>query len=207
MTGILSCLWHIEPLCPPEPWHPCAHCGTPRAFRPTGKVRLNANGRRLDAWLIYNCTRCAATWNLPLVDRVPVAAIAPADLQAMTHSDPYWVRRHLFDLASLKRHATRIDQPSGVRARCTPALPLDWSDLSVTLCVPHPVGDRLDRCLSGFLGLSRSGVATLCRTGGLSLLSGALNRPIRHGTSLHLKADALITDQRNSLATALSLET
>ena len=36
----------------------CGGCGKKMVFECAGKFRVNANGRRLDVWLIYRCQRC-----------------------------------------------------------------------------------------------------------------------------------------------------
>ena len=67
---------------------PASTCGDSRRFRSSGKVRLNANGRKLDAWLIYKCESCDRTWNLPLLERAVVGGLDPAtgDLFLLNHS-------------------------------------------------------------------------------------------------------------------------
>ena len=48
----------------------CGGCGKKMVFECAGKFRVNANGRRLDVWLIYRCQRCGHTWNIPLYERI-----------------------------------------------------------------------------------------------------------------------------------------
>ena len=36
----------------------------------TGRFRVNANGRRIDVWLIYQCEKCKHTLNLSIYERV-----------------------------------------------------------------------------------------------------------------------------------------
>lgn len=50
--------------------HPCGGCKKKQIFVNTGRFRVNANGRRLDIWLIYRCQKCRHTLNIPIYERV-----------------------------------------------------------------------------------------------------------------------------------------
>lgn len=132
--------------------------GQPHLFRSSGKIRLNANGRRLDAWLIYKCGSCEKTWNLPLVERVAVTSIAERDLRAMHGSDPAWVREREFDLATLGRYCDQIDIPPDLTV--TKIVEGDlagaWSVIELVIDAQRPTGQRLDRLLARELKLTRS---------------------------------------------------
>ncbi|MFC0803867.1 DUF1062 domain-containing protein [Ensifer sp. P24N7] len=80
MCNTLQVRWTIIPLIPPQPWVACSGCGGVRAFESSNKIRLNANGRKLDAWLIYKCSTCDRTWNRPIFERRNVRDIRPAVL-------------------------------------------------------------------------------------------------------------------------------
>ncbi len=45
-------------------YHRCGGCGKKQEFINSGKFRVNANGNRVDIWLIYRCKKCKHTWNL-----------------------------------------------------------------------------------------------------------------------------------------------
>jgi hypothetical protein len=171
MTGVFSVHWTVEPTSPPQPWKHCSSCGDIRPFRSSGKIRLNANGRKLDAWLIYKCAACARTWNRPIAERAAVAAIAAADLQAMQRSEPAWVRVQEFDLAALKRYCDRIELPPEVSVAKTAvgSMPGAWSTIVLTIDAPRPTGQRLDRLLASELQLSRSALQSMHRAGALQL--------------------------------------
>lgn len=55
--------------------HTCAGCGKKQSFVNTGRFRLNANGNNLDIWLIYRCSKCSHTLNVPIFERVDRAKI------------------------------------------------------------------------------------------------------------------------------------
>lgn len=190
MCNLLKVRWTIAPQIPPEPRLVCAGCGTARPFRCSGKARLNANGRRLDAWLIYKCPVCDKTWNRPLFERRPVQDIPPDILAALQTNDPIWIRRQAFDLAALRSHAFHIEECAEIDiAKRVIERPNDWSILHVELVADLPVGIRLDRLLARELGLSRARLQSLHRRERLRLAPGhsdALRKRVAGVTSITL---------------------
>lgn len=59
--------------------HKCGGCGKKMIFISTRKFRVNANGGKLDIWLIYQCKKCKHTLNIPIYERTAVNKI-PIDL-------------------------------------------------------------------------------------------------------------------------------
>lgn len=49
MVTLTGALWRLSPAQTPTLERRCSRCAGPVAFEPTGKFRLNANKRRLDA--------------------------------------------------------------------------------------------------------------------------------------------------------------
>lgn len=49
--------------------HNCGGCGSKRSFVSTKRFRVNANGSRLDVWLIYQCEQCKHTLNVAIYER------------------------------------------------------------------------------------------------------------------------------------------
>ena len=75
----------------------CPGCGCERPFVSSGKFRMNANGRRLDVWLIYKCPACGTTWNMEVVARTPVSELSPGRLRAYESNDPAAARAYACD--------------------------------------------------------------------------------------------------------------
>lgn len=190
MCTILHLEWTIIPKLPPRPILACSGCGTPKPFRSSGRIRLNANGKRLDAWLIYKCTTCDATWNRPIFERQGVRSLDPALLDAMQTSAPDFVARLEFDAETLRAKAGRIEESEefAVRKRtlCDIA---DWRRIGIALALPFPAGLRLDRLLAAELGLSRSRLQKLFEAGEITVepeRKDMLKRGIRDGTTIML---------------------
>ncbi|MDQ0133251.1 hypothetical protein J2T08_001152 [Neorhizobium galegae] len=190
MCDILHLEWTATPKTPPRPILACSGCGVSRPFRSSGRIRLNANGKRLDAWLIYKCFYCDGTWNRPIFERQNVRAIDPAVLEAMQASTPDFVSRIEFDAQALKARASRIEESDGIDMRRTILrCDADWRRIAITLAQPYPTGLRLDRLLAAELPLSRSRLQVLFETGEIRVAperKDALKRGIRHGTLITL---------------------
>lgn len=191
MCTILRVQWTIIPQIAPQPWIVCSGCGGLKPFQSSGKIRLNANGKKLDAWLIYKCLACDKSWNRPILERQNVRDINPATLQALHANDPAWIRTQAFDIAALRRKSQRVDESSDIDVQ-KKALSREgdaWMALEIALIVPLPTGMRLDRLLAAELSLSRSRLevfqdAEKLRTDPVH--KDMLRRRIKHGLRITL---------------------
>jgi len=196
MCDAIQVRWTITAKTAPQPWIACSGCAGPRAFRPSGKIRLNANGRRLDAWLIYKCSDCDRTWNRPLFERQAVRKIDPAILEALQSNDPKWIRREAFNLEALKRQSPRIDEfPEVEIAKEVVRDPNAWTRIAIELVVPLPTSTRLDRLLAPELAVSRARLLALQDRGVLRIdpdRTDVLRKRVKTGmiVMLHLTAEA-----------------
>ena len=190
MCNSLQVRWTLIPKIAPQPWIACSGCGGLRAFQSSDKVRLNANGRKLDAWLIYKCTGCDKTWNRTIFERKNVRDIDSATLEALQSNDPDWIRAETFNLEALRRKSQRISEFAELEIRKellreTP----DWKHLEIELSISFPTSARLDRLLASELLVSRSQLSALHEAGLLKTnpdRSDILRRQIRNGIRLTL---------------------
>lgn len=166
MCKTLRVRWTIIPTTAPQPWIACGGCGGLRAFQSSDKIRLNANGRKLDAWLIYKCLICQRTWNRPILERQNIRTIDPAILDALQSNDPDWIRAETFNLEALRRKSQRVDEFADfeITKEIQQDVP-EWTRLEIELTVPFPISIRLDRLLASELKLSRSRLQSLHESG------------------------------------------
>ncbi len=208
MFDALTVRWTIVPQNSPEPWLPCSGCGSVRAFRSSDKIRLNANGRKLDAWLIYKCVACDKTWNRPIFERRNARSIDSDVIRAMEANDPDWVPGLAFDRDALRRHTQRIEGSAEFRVRKNLVRePSDWTRLDIGLAVPLPTDLRLDRLLASELPLARSSLGRMIESGSLRVLSAqgdALRRRIRDGTRVVI--DLTVERDRDSVWRRAAME-
>ncbi|TGP22160.1 MULTISPECIES: DUF1062 domain-containing protein [unclassified Mesorhizobium] len=191
MSGLLRIRWAVVPEIAPRPLINCNRCGGVIPYRCGGKFRVNANGKRIDAWLIYRCTGCDNSWNFSILERRNRRDIAPALLMALESNDPTLVRCHAFDAAALRKQIGRIEEFSDVtvqrqlldgRPECASALMLE-----LRLDAATPL--RLDRLLAGELGISRSRLQAWQERQSLAIEpDGAkvLRRPARDGMAIRI---------------------
>lgn len=190
MADVLCVLWTIVPRFAPEPWLACSRCSTIKAFRSSHMIRVNANGKRLDAWLIYKCVGCDGTWNRPILNRRRVGDVDPDFLAALQANDPVLARRLAFDVEDLRRKQKRIEEFADVLVRkeaisegITPR------QLEIHLAVAEPTALRIDRLLATELGLARRRILALTEQGRLDVSPDgprALRRPARDRVRLAL---------------------
>lgn len=180
MSDVLRVRWTVVPRSAPQPWLNCNRCRGIRRFRSSGKIRVNANGKRLDAWLIYKCTSCDSTWNHPILERRHVQTIDPLFLMSLRANDPDLVHRLAFDTESLRRKARLVEELDDVVVRkemlsesMTPARRLE-----ILCAVPQTTRLRVDRLLATALQLSRSRIRNLQDKGDLAV-SPAGSRMLR----------------------------
>lgn len=185
MSRITRVLWTITPLEAPQPWRSCSRCGAARPFRCSGKFRLNANGKRLDAWLVYKCVDCDTTWNRTIFERR--ADMSPAMLTALQENNAALVAQFAFDIAGLRREAHHVETFGDVAVHKTVLSEevASVSSVEITLAVSVATAVRLDRLLSSELGLSRSRIAAMAEAGQLTA-SAALGKAVRNGTIIRI---------------------
>lgn len=62
--------YRIIPNTPYQVIRYCSGCNCKAVYISTGEFRVNANGNKIDVWLIYQCEKCKHTYNLSIYERV-----------------------------------------------------------------------------------------------------------------------------------------
>ena len=190
MHNILQVRWSITPKIAPRPWVTCSGCGCLRAFASSGRVRLNANGRKLDAWLIYKCTGCNRSWNRRIFERRNVHDVDGVTLEALQSNDPDRIRAEAFNLEALRGRSQRIDEFAEFEVRKELlGEAAGWKHLQIEFSISFPARARLDRLLASELRVSRSRLNALHAAGLLKAnpdRPDALRRRIRNGARISL---------------------
>lgn len=139
----------------------CPGCGSKSRYVSTGKFRINANGSRLDVWLIYQCERCRHTWNAAVYERV--RTLDADEYRRFAANDAglalrYGTQRTLF----AKNHA-QIAEDIAYEIRENPqTAPQEkvW-----ILRDPYRLKIRSERILAELLQISRSQVQKMIKEG------------------------------------------
>jgi len=185
MSDRLCVLWTITSAAPPEPLHPCPRCNRVTPHAPRGRFRVNANGKRLDAWLLLDCTVCGTPWQRPVLRRSVVAALDPALLAGLRGQDPALAARLAEGLpaAAAPHIAKRVLRAAG-------GVPCE---LHIRCSLPAPLPLRLDRLLACVLPLPRARLPALAASGALTVSPAraqALRRPVLDRMELCLRLPA-----------------
>jgi len=167
-----TALWVVRERGLPALVKACASYPSAR-HHPTGKFRVNANGKLLDVWLLIGCERCGRTSKIPVHERVCVRALGRERLLMFQDNDPALVRNLAMDPALASRGAGQLDWsgtwelktglPSGELQHEDPA-PFD---VTIRFELPAPI--RVEKLLTTGFGLSRSAVRSLVGSGRIRL--------------------------------------
>lgn len=196
MTSVLRVTWTVVTSRAPQILRYCGRCKRQAPFACSDKFRVNAQKKRIDAWLIYRCTVCGRRWKCPIIERCPRAMIEPADLAGMMANRASLVRRYARDRRFLQAHGAPLaarDETTLERVSVGPRPPAP-GEVVITIAAPDTSEIRLDRLIAKGLGLSRKDVCRLSDSGALALCSevrDALKRSVRDQQVVRFRLAAL----------------
>ncbi|MEU9336428.1 DUF1062 domain-containing protein [Streptomyces sp. NPDC048290] len=104
----MSKLWVVVPTCLPIVLRRCHRCVSGR-FRASGRFRVNANHKLLDAWLLALCTECGDTTKLTVLERTSVRSVQPELLNLLHGNDPGLAAELLQDPVVRRRNRIALD--------------------------------------------------------------------------------------------------
>jgi hypothetical protein len=156
--------WAVVPTCLPQVRRRCHVCAADR-FRASGKFRVNANHKVLDAWLLVLCTGCGDTAKLTIFERTHVRAVRPALLDRLHANDPSLVAELLQDTVLQRRNHVSPDWEGAWRLDTggSDHLGQEVVDVSVRFLARIPV--RPVRLIADACGLTRGEVERLITEG------------------------------------------
>ena len=158
---------------------PCADCSGSR-HHPSGKFRVNANGKLLDVWLLLCCSTCGRTSKVPVHERVHVQALDPAHRLAFEANDPAMVRALTMSASLATKTGYQLDWTDTWRLDTdTPFYsPREPESFRVLVGFELPVPIRVERLLMLGLNVSRGEVRRMVARGRIRL-------PIEPGAKAH----------------------
>ena len=170
-------VWRIVPETTPRLGRHCASCGTARPFASSDRFRVNANGRRVDVWLIYRCTICERTWNRTVFERVAVSELEMC-LRGLSTNDRELAWRCAFRIDDLATVGARVhgDVPFRVEGGEVDI----GTPMRIRFAVKYPCAPRLDRVLAHTMCLPRSAIHALHSRGRIEVTRPALRKPVRN---------------------------
>ncbi|MET8119808.1 DUF1062 domain-containing protein [Micromonospora sp. NPDC005189] len=159
-------IWAVVPTCLPLLRRRCHACASER-FRASGKFRVNANHKLIDAWLLALCIACGETAKITVLERMTVRSIRPELLDRLHDNDPGLTAELLQDPVVQHRNHIALDWRNAWRLDTggTDHLHREMIDVSVRFAARIPV--RPVRLIAEGCGLSRAEVDRLIAEGKL----------------------------------------
>lgn len=158
--------WAVVPTCLPLVLRRCHACASER-FRASGRFRVNAHHKLIDAWLLALCTACGETAKLTVLERMNVRSLRPELLDRLHDNDPGLTAELLQDPVVLRRNRIALGWEGAWRLETggTDHLHREVIDVSVRFAARIPL--RPVRLIAEGCGLSRAGVERLVAEGRL----------------------------------------
>ena len=163
-------LWTVRESGMPTIVRPCTDCSGTR-HRPSGRFRMNANGKQLDVWLLLLCAACGRTSKVPVHERVHVQSLDHARLLAYEANDLATVRELTMSASLATKTGYRLDWTGTWSLETDAPLysPDDPAPLRVLISFELPAPIRVERLLMPGLGLSRTVVRRMVADGRIRL--------------------------------------
>lgn len=140
----------------------CSGCSRKTHFRNTKKFRVNANGNRVDVWLIYQCEHCKHTLNLAVYERQKVSSVPKAEYESFLSNDAQLAQQYGKTLSLFQKNKAVVDfeQMNYSYAKLNEATQDSGSDKSMELTIHNPCGLKIrpEKQIADVLALSRSQV-------------------------------------------------
>ncbi len=150
-------LWVVRELGLPAIVKPCTSCRSTR-HHPTGKFRVNANGKLLDVWLLVCCELCGGTSKIPVHERIHVRALENSRLMKYQNNDFGAVRELAMSASLAGRSKYRLDWSGTWRLETDAPFSALEELVPITVLVhfelPAPI--RVEQLLMLGFGLSRA---------------------------------------------------
>ncbi|MGW0777867.1 DUF1062 domain-containing protein [Streptomyces sp. NPDC002835] len=158
--------WVVVPTCLPLVRRRCHTCASER-FRASGKFRVNAHHKLIDAWLLALCTACGEAAKLTVLERTNVRSVRPELLDRLHGNDLGLTAELLQDPVVRRRNRIALDWGNGWRLDTggPDHLEREVIDVSVRFAARIPV--RPVRLISEGCGLSRAEAERLISEGKL----------------------------------------
>ncbi len=152
----------------------CPKCGKKTYFKNTKKFRINANGNKLDIWLIYQCEECKHTLNLAIYERQKVSSITKEEYQRFLDNDEQFAQMHGKNVQLFRKNKAAIDfekvNYDFVKLHETTEYGDNFEDqIVIAINNPYQLKIRPEKQIAEIWGLSRSQVKNLLEKGKMEL--------------------------------------
>lgn len=152
----------------------CPKCGRKSHYINTKKFRVNANGNKLDIWLIYQCAECKHTLNLAIYERKKASSITKEEYQCFLDNDEQLAERYGKDIQLFRTNKADIDfdrlHYGVIKLHETKEISGFGEQIIITVKNPNQMKIRSEKQIAMVLGLSRNQVKSLLEKGEIELV-------------------------------------
>ena len=152
----------------------CPKCGRKSHYINTKKFRVNANGNKLDIWLIYQCAECKHTLNLAIYERKKASSITKEEYQCFLDNDEQLAERYGKDMQLFRTNKADIDfdrlHYGVIKLHETKEISGFGEQIIITVKNPNQIKIRSEKQIAMVLGLSRNQVKSLLEKGEIELV-------------------------------------
>ncbi len=165
----------------------CSGCKGKSNYINTGNFRVNANGNRIDVWLIYQCEKCRHTYNLTVHERVKPTEIPEENYKRFLANDDKLALEYGMNKALLARNKAFISDED-LEYELLPKVPDEGNtslqtvsgneavqtdevaETQIILHNPYELKVRNDKLVSEILQISRSKAKKMLDAGSVKIM-------------------------------------
>lgn len=153
----------------------CHGCGKKSHFINTKRFRVNANGNRLDVWLIYQCEKCKHTYNLSIYERAKISSLPVKEYRSFLSNDVQLAEMYGRNYQLFKRNKAEVDLESVnyqiTRLRGIPDSKNYQYPAEIMIHNPCGLKIRPEKQIAEVLSLSRSQLKKKMKLGDITIQS------------------------------------
>lgn len=153
----------------------CAGCGCKAVFHNTNRFRVNANGNKIDVWLIYQCIKCKHTNNLTVYERCRPESILQQEYEKYLSNSSKLAFKYGTDSKFFAQNKAEVDW-SNINYIINRQIDMKAEDDRffrrgdlITISNRYLLKIRTDKIVSEILNITRSGVKALKESGVISV--------------------------------------
>ncbi len=151
----------------------CPKCGGKTHYKNTKKFRINANGNKLDIWLIYQCAECKHMFKLTIYERRKASSISKEEYQRFLDNDErlaelYGKNMQLFGTNKANIDFDRLHYDFVKLHETTESSRLE-EQIIITIKNPCQIKIRSEKQIAMVLGPSRNQVKGLLANGEIEI--------------------------------------
>ena len=149
----------------------CSGCGKKVHYVNTKRFRVNANGNRLDIWLIYQCENCKHTLNLTIYERQKASSVPRDAYLRFLDNDEALAEEYGRNVAFFKKNKAEVDYGTYHFEMLNETEDAECQGGEQLVVIQNPFGLKLrpEKQLAEALALSASCVKKQIAMGGIKL--------------------------------------